>query len=229
MQRGTEHQVVRALTAAALVTVTACGQAEKPAQPEAGPPQHPITKDIGTGVEVSITLPPGWSGEPRGGYVCGATCDAPTGAGIIAFNDREYFAYGDPCRWSTSRPAAKATTAEALVGQLAKQTRRVVSTPETVTVDGRTGKRITLEMAADVKAEGDVFAGCDDDKFALLGVKGEDPGRWSQGEGQVEDVWAVDVDGAVAVLIGLYFPETPEEEVDAVRAALASMTFADTR
>jgi hypothetical protein len=42
-------------------------------------------------------------------------------------------------------------------------------------------------------------------------------------------VWAVDVAGAIAVLIGLYFPETPEEDVDAVRGALASMTFADTR
>lgn len=231
MQRGEWHNLVRTLAAATLVTVAACGQAEPPDQPKAEPPteQHPITKDIGTGVEVSITLPQGWSGDPRGGYVCGATCDEPAGAGIIAFNDREYFAYGDPCRWSTSKPKAHATTAEALVEQLAKQTRRVVSGPESVTVDGRTGKKIILKMAEDVKAEGDVFPGCDDDKFALLGVKGEDPGRWSQGKGQVEEVWAVDVDGAIAVLIGLYFPETPEEDVDAVRGALASMTFADTR
>jgi hypothetical protein len=216
-----------------LVTVAAaCGQAEPRDQPKAEPPteQHPITKDIGTGVEISITLPQGWSGDPRGGYACGAaTCDGPAGAGIIAFNDREYFAYGDPCRWSTSRPKAHATTAEALVGQLAKQTRRVVSGPESVTVDGRTGKKIILKMAKDVKAEGDVFPDCDDDKFALLGVKGEDPARWSQGKGQVEEMWAVDVDGAIAVLIGLYFPETPEKDVDAVRGALTSMTFADTR
>jgi predicted small lipoprotein YifL len=104
MQRGEWHKVVRTLAAATLVTVAACGQAEPPDQPKAEPPteQHPITKDIGTGVEVSITLPQGWSGDPRGGYVCGATCDEPAGAGIIAFNDREYFAYGDPCRWSTS-------------------------------------------------------------------------------------------------------------------------------
>jgi predicted small lipoprotein YifL len=225
MQRGERHGFVLALVAAALVTVAACGQAQPNAEPPAE--QHPITKDIGTGVEVSITLPQGWSGEPRGGYVCGATCDGPAGAGIIAFNDREYFAYGDPCRWSTSRPKADATTAEVLVEQLAKQTRRVASGSESVTVDGRTGKKIILEMAEDVKAEGDVFTGCDDDKFALLGVTGEDPGRWSQGEGQVEEVWAVDVDGVIAVLIGIYFPETPQEDVDAVRGALASMTFSN--
>ena len=141
----------------------------------------PVTKDIGKGVEVSITLPQGWSGDPRGGYVCGATCDGPAGAGIIAFNDREYFAYGDPCRWSTSKPKAHATAAEALVEQLAKQTRRVVSGPESVTVDGRNGRKIILKKAEDVKAEGDVFPGCDDDKFALRGVEGEDPGRWGTG------------------------------------------------
>ncbi|WP_309708899.1 hypothetical protein [Pseudolysinimonas sp.] len=231
MQRGERHKVVLTLAVATLVIVAACGQTEPRDQPNAEPPveQHPITKDIGTGVEVSITLPQGWAGDPRGGYVCGATCDGPAGAGIIAFNDREYFAYGDACRWSTSKPNADATTAAALVEQLVKQTRRVVSRPERVTVDGRAGQKIILKMAEDVTAEGDVFPACDDDKFALLGVKGEDPGRWSQGKGQVEEVWAVDVDGAIAVLIGLYFPETPQEDVDAVRRALASMTFADTR
>lgn len=231
MQRGHWHHLVRVLPAATLVVVAACGQSTDREEPTTEPAteQHPITKDIGTGVEVSITLPPGWSGDPRGGYVCGATCDAPAGAGIIAFNDREYFAYGDPCRWSTSKPKSLATTANALVGQLSQQTRRVVSGPETVTVDGRAGKRIILEMAEDVTAVGDVFAGCDDDKFALLGVTGEDPGRWSQAQGQVEEVWAVDVKGAVAVLIGLYFPGTAQEDVEEMRAALASMTFADTR
>lgn len=231
MQHGTWHVVTRTLTAATLLAVAGCGQAEQLDEQEADPAtkQHPITKDIGTGVEVSITLPEGWSGSPRGGYVCGATCDGPDGAGIIAFNDREYFAYGDACRWSTSKPEAHATTAEALVEQLANQARRLVSEPESMTVDGRTGTKIILEIAEDVKAEGDVFPGCDDDKFALLGVKGEDPGRWSQGKGQVEEVWAVDVDGAIAVLIGLYFPDTPQQDVDAVRKALASMKFADTQ
>ena len=230
MERGPQRRIVRALAAATLLAVAACGQAEPSDESTAEPQaeQHPITKDIGTGVEVNVTLPPGWSGDPRGGYVCRTTCDGPAGAGIIAFNDREYFAYGDPCRWSTSRPEELATSAEALVGQLAKQTRRVVSEPENVTVDGRAGKKIVLEMAEDVDAEGDVFPGCDDDKFALLGVQGEDPGRWSQGKGQVEEVWAVDVDGAIAVLIGNYYPGTPAVHVDEVRETLASMTFVET-
>lgn len=51
-------KIVQTLAAATLVTVAACGQAEPSDQPKAEPPteQHPITKDIGTGVEVSITL-----------------------------------------------------------------------------------------------------------------------------------------------------------------------------
>ena len=231
MERGPHRRIVRALAATTLLAVAACGDAEPSDQPAAAPraEQHPITKDIGTGVEVNVTLPPGWSGDPRGGYVCRATCDGPAGAGIIAFNDREYFAYGDPCRWSTSKPEALATSAEDLVGQLAEQTRRVVSEPENLTVDGREGKKIILEMAEDVAAEGDVFPGCDDGKFALLGVTGEEPGRWSQSKGQVEEVWAVDVDGAIAVLIGIYYPGTPAGHVDEVRETLASMTIVETR
>lgn len=58
--------------------------------------------------------------------------------------------------------------------------------------------------------------------------------RWSSrspsspepgGPGQIEDVWAVDLDGAVAVLIGTYYADTPQDAVDEMRAILGSMTF----
>lgn len=208
-----------------------------PSDPAAGglpPGPHVVTKEIGTGVNITVTIPArGWDGAPNGGYLCWVPVDEcagpPDGAGLIAFNDRQYFAYGDPCHWSTTRPTAAATTADDLVTSLANQASRRASAPEDITLDGYTGKRITLHMthAADRAFTDGDFTDCDDGHFALFGVAGEDPARFSQGPGQVEEVWAVDVDGVVAVLIGLYYPDTPQAAVDEVRAILGSMTFGD--
>lgn len=194
---------------------------------------HVVTKDIGTGVHVTVTMPAlGWDGEPNGGYLCWTPVDEcagpPDGAGVIAFNDREYYAYGDPCRWSITRPSAAATTADDLISGLANQEYREASAPEDITLDGHAGKKIILRMA-DVPYNNNHrdFADCDDGHFALFGVAGEDPARWSQGPGQIEEVWAVDVGGAVAVLIGTYYADTPQSAVAEMRTILGSMTFGD--
>jgi hypothetical protein len=196
--------------------------------------QHVVTKEIGTGVDITVAIPaPGWDGEPNGGHLCWtpvAECAGPPdGAGLIAFNDREYYVYGDPCRWSTTRPSGASTTADVLVAWLANQASREASAPENITLDGYTGKKITLQMADDLDLayrNGD-FTDCDDGKFALFGVAGEDPARWSQGPGQIEEVWAVDVGDAIAVLIGSYYEDTPQVAVDQMRTILGSMTFGD--
>jgi hypothetical protein len=61
---------------------------------------HPVSKDIGTGVEIEVTIEaPNWQGEVKGGYMCWGECE-DRGAAVIAFNDRKYFPYRDPCRWS---------------------------------------------------------------------------------------------------------------------------------
>jgi hypothetical protein len=187
---------------------------------------HPVSKDIGTGVEIKVTIEaPSWQGEVRGGYMCWVECE-DRGAAVIAFNDRKYFPYRNPCRWSSTGPNAPVTTASELVAILARQELRTASTPEAISVDGHSGKKVILRMAeGDLAFKAGDFPDCDDAHFALFGVAGENPARWSQEPGQIEEVWAVDVDGAIAVLIGLYYPETPQEDVDEVRALLGSMTF----
>ena len=35
------------------------------------------------------------------------------GAGLIAFNDREYYVHGDACEWSATTPSDAVTTADA--------------------------------------------------------------------------------------------------------------------
>lgn len=190
------------------------------------PGPHPVTKAIEGGVEVTVTIAaPLWDGEPDGGYLCwgdpAAECAGPPdGAGLIAFNDREYYVYRDPCAWSSTRPDTPAATADELVNALANQASREASTPEDITVDGYAGKKIILQMVDDV----DIGA-CDEGSFALFAVPGEERARFSQGLGQTEEVWAVDVDGRMVVLIGLYYADTPQNAVDELRAILASATF----
>ena len=188
--------------------------------------RHPVSKDIGTGVEIRVEIEaPKWQGETRGGYMCWIECE-DRGAAVIAFNDREYFPYRNPCRWSSTGPKDPVTTASKLVAMLARQELRRASTPEAVTVDGHSGHKVVLRMAqGDLTFDNGDFPDCDDAHFALFGVAGENPARWSQEPDQIEEVWAVDVDGVIAVLIGLYYPETPPEDVDEVRALLRSMTF----
>jgi hypothetical protein len=201
----------------------------KPSPSVAGglpPGPHPVTKRIDGGVEATVTIAaPLWYGEPNGGFLCWGdpddTCAGPPdGAGLIAFNDRKYHVYGDPCRWSSTRPDTPATTVDELVDALANQESREALTPEDITVDGYAGKKIILQMVDDV----DIGA-CDEDSFALFAVPGEERARYSQGPGQTEEVWAVDVDGLLVVVIGLYYADTPQSAVDELRAILASATF----
>ena len=57
------------------------------------------------------------------------------------------------------------------------------------------------------------------------GSRRRTPGRYSQGPGAVEELWAVDVDGRLVVLDGRYFANSPQNAVDELRAILASATF----
>jgi hypothetical protein len=191
----------------------------------AGLPEGPHLLWEGTenGLPITVTIAaPGWVGEPGGGFVEKGIdgADPPDGAGMIAFEGPEYYVYGDPCQWSTTTPDTPATTVDELVDSLANQASREASVPEDITVDGYAGRKIILDMADDVD-----FDACDDGTFALFGLAGDDFARYSQGPGQIEEVWAVDVDGLIVVLIGGYYAETPQNAVDELRAILASATF----
>ena len=71
--------------------------------------------------EIKVTIEaPSWQGEVKGGYMCWVECE-DRGAAVIAFNDRKYFPYRNPCRWSLTGPNAPVTTASELVAILARQ------------------------------------------------------------------------------------------------------------
>lgn len=186
---------------------------------------HVLLGVTDSGVPITVTIPAsGWYGEPNGGVLCwGDPADqcagTPEGAGIFAFASREYYVYGEACQWSTTRPDTPATTVDELIDALANQGSRAESAPEEITVDGYVGKGIVLGMhPVDLDA-------CDEGQFALFGLPGIDPARSSQGKAQVEEVWALDVNGVLVVLDGAYYAATQQHAVDELRAILASATF----
>lgn len=198
------------------------------AVPVAGTRSHVLSDPSDGGVGITVTLPEsGWYGEPGGWALEGeGGFSPPSGAAIIAFVvDKEFYVYGDPCRWKDSRPDTPATTVDELVAALAGQPSRNPSAPEDITVGGYSGKKITLRVPEDVAFSDGAFTDCDEENFSSFGVAGEDPARWHQGPGQIDEMWILDVDGRIALLDGAYYADTPQAAIDELHAVLRSSTF----
>lgn len=198
--------------------------AERTTSPTGGGRTHVLSDSADGGVGITVTLPAsGWSGEP-GAWALEtgpSGFDPPDGAGIIAFTvDEEFYVYGDPCRWSRTRPDAPATKVDELVAALADQRSRNPSVPEEIIVGGYPGMKITLTVPEDAS-----FSDCDEGTFSTFGVAGEDPALYAQGPGEIEEIWIVDVEGRIALLEAGYYPDTPQHVIDELHAILDSIRF----
>ncbi len=104
---------------------------------------------------------------------------------------------------------------------MAAQASRDASDPLDVTVGGFSGKKITLHVPDDAR-----FASCDGGSFASYGMVGAtEPFRTHQGPGQVDEIWILDVDEALALIHVMYGPETPPALIDEMRTIAESATF----
>jgi hypothetical protein len=71
------------------------------------------------------------------------------------------------------------------------------------------------------------FTGCDEGNFCTFG-DGTGCHMWNaQGPGAIDELWFVDLDGEIFAMTGAYYPQTPANVVDELRAILASMTFGE--
>lgn len=146
----------------------------------------------------------------------------PAGTGINV--------YGDPCHWTTTTPETPATTPDEIAAAFAAQASTDATAPVDVTVAGFAGKAITLHvpMAFDIPnaTREEKFADCDNDNFAFYGIEGETgDARNAQGAGQIDELWILDVNGAILILDAGYSPSTPASLVDEMRAMAESATF----
>ena len=213
------------------------------AQPSAAPsptadgglPEGPFTiVDEGaknSPVRTTVTIPaPGWISLPEiGGLLKGEDADPPE-ASLLAWSwpaGDPFYVYGDPCQWKSTTPDTPATTVDEIVAALAAQASRAASTPVDVTVGGNAGKAITLHVPNDAPTRAEAFKDCDGDKFASYGLKFSQGGpyRYHQGPGQIDELWILDVGGAIVIIDAMYRPNTPAELVDELRAIAESATF----
>ncbi len=156
--------------------------------------------------------------------------------GMLVFTD-ELWIYADPCDWSTTTPDTPARNATEIIAALAGQASRDASVPADITVGEYSGQAITLHVPADIRVErihedNNLFPDCDDERFATLttgvdGVPLSEPERYAQDAGQVDEFWAVDVDGVPVVFDLAYWASAPQDVIDDLRAMAASATFGE--
>ena len=66
---------------------------------------------------------------------------------------------------------------------------------------------------------------CDEATYASYGHAGADPSRTHQGPGQIDELWILNVNGAVTILDAMYRPDTPAALIDEMRAIAESADF----
>lgn len=192
-----------------------------------GPAQ--ITVDIAS---------PGWSHNPEVDYVGkdDDRLDSPesVGGALIAWSwpaGTGFQVYGHPCQWSKTTPDTPATTPDEIAAAFTSQAETEATDPVDINIGGYAGKAVTLQVPMSYHQTPDVtreeeFADCDMGIYGFYGVDSEsEPARNAQGPGQIDELWILDVDGAIVILDATYGPEAPADLVDEMRAMAESATF----
>lgn len=183
-----------------------------------------VTRLADDALTITVTIPTsGWTSAPEFDAIAKGEDADPPEASILFWSwpaGTPFYVYGDPCHWESTIPDTPAITVEGIVSALAAQASRDASDPVDVTVGGHAGKHITLHVPDNA-----VFADCEGGEFVSYGVPGDDLARYHQGPGQVDELWILDVDGAIVIIDAMYRPNTPGEFIEEMRAIAESATF----
>lgn len=193
---------------------------------EVGLPKGPFALPAGQGEpSTTVTIPASsWVFEPEvDGLFKGDEAANLPEAGILFWSWKagtEFYVYGDPCRWPSTKPRTPATTVDEIATALAGQASRGTSEPVDVTVGGYDGKAITLHVPEDASPDD-----CEGGDFATYGTQADDLARYQQGPGQIDDLWILDVDGSTVIIDAMYRPDSRLDLVDEMRTIAESATF----
>jgi hypothetical protein len=196
--------------------------------PETGLPEGPM--ELGwdgmpeSAPRLTVTIPAaGWAEPDDGILMKGEEVDNVPEAAVITFSEpagTDFYVYGDPCRWQSTTPETPATTVDEIAAALAAQASRDASEPVDITVGGYEGKSVTLHVPDDA-----TFDECEGPEFATFGTQSDDLARYQQGPGQIDELWIVDVDGAIVIIDAMYRGDTPDEVIGELRSIAESVTF----
>jgi hypothetical protein len=173
---------------------------------------------------LTVTIPaPGWDGDVGGG-ILGKNLPGPAGASMIVFAQQEYFVFGDPCHWETT-PDTTVTTVDEFIAALSSQASRDASEPVDITLDGYTGKAITLHVADDVDS-----SQCDQGTYATWNcgdLADPIPCGFVEGPGETSTEYILDVDGVLVAWHTGYGESASPDLVAELESIVQSASFAD--
>jgi hypothetical protein len=176
---------------------------------------------------LTVTIPaPGWDGDV-GGAILLKNYPEPVGAGMIIFASQEYQVFGDPCSWSTT-PDTTVTTVDEFIAALSSQASRDASEPVEVTLDGYTGKAITLHVPDDAD-----FSQCDQGNYGTwvcedpADLDADLPCGFVGGPGETSTEYILDVDGVLVAWHTGWGASAPADLVAEVEAIVQSASFGD--
>jgi hypothetical protein len=211
---------------------------ETTGSPQAGDPAAFVVTGTDDPVQVTLDIASdGWEWLPEFDAVSkdddGRDPPQSVGVALLAWSwpaGTGFNVYGDPCQWLATVPETPATTPEEIAAAFAAQASTDATAPVDVTVGGYAGKAVTLSVPMtfdlpDATRE-ERFADCDEAAFAFYGIEGEaGHARNAQGAGQIDELWILDVDGAIVILDAAYGPAASAELVEELRILAESATF----
>lgn len=174
------------------------------------PGTYLTTPVYGSPLQWQLTVPEGWSGADRSGLFPTALGIAGTGSGapdglVVAFLSSPEVVL-DGC--DLAGGYSDTSTVAELVAAIQAQAEWVVSAPTDVTLGGFPGKRLDVQLPADISR-------CGQDHYMVFGKPGTGTqnGWEAQGPGQELRVWVLDVAGAVVIVQRASFAATPAKEL----------------
>ena len=174
---------------------------------------------------LTVAIPgPGWSGDVGGGILFREENGVGDAAGMIVFAKDEYHVFADPCRWESTTPITVRTVDE-FVAALAAQPSRDASEPVDITIDGYTGKAITLHIPDDAD-----YSECDENAFGTWDCG--DPGAplpcgFTDSPDETSVEYILDVEGALVAWHTDYRAGTPANVVAELETLVLSATFGE--
>jgi hypothetical protein len=169
---------------------------------------------------VMISAPDWYAG---GGVLNKGHGGRPDKAGMIVFTGQQFYVLGDACHWRATPPTS-VTTVDEFVAALSSQGSRTVSEPVDITLDGYTGKSITLEVPSDLD-----FPACDPGASGswTCHAATDEPCQYHQGPDYVDTVYILDLDSRIMAWQTGYFTGTPAETVAELEAIVQSAVIGD--
>ena len=171
-----------------------------------------VPGSTGLGPTIDVTIPAaGWANFESFAFDRDYDDGASAGPSFVVWNITNV--YEDPCTGHTPKFPAPGGGIDELLEALASQAGIEAGPLTPVTIDGYAGKFVDLTIVTDIST-------CPDGFFTW---GSDDNGRFAQGTGEVDRVYAIDVDGRRVTFFTRVLPDSMQEHRAQLRRIVESI------